>query len=77
MAHTRDDQAETVVLRLVRGAGTNGLAAMQPRRDHVIRPLLDTARSELQEWLRGINEAGAKTRPISIARFPAIAFDTE
>ena len=56
VAHTRDDQAETVILRLVRGAGTSGLAAMAPRRDHVIRPLLDITRSELQEFLRAINE---------------------
>ena len=56
VAHTRDDQAETVILRLVRGAGTNGLAAMTPRRDHVIRPLLDITRSELQEFLRAIDE---------------------
>jgi tRNA(Ile)-lysidine synthase len=57
VAHTRDDQAETVILRLVRGAGTNGLAAMTPRRDHVIRPLLDLTRAELQEMLRATNEA--------------------
>jgi tRNA(Ile)-lysidine synthase len=56
VAHTRDDQAETVVLRLVRGAGTSGLGAMTPRRDHVIRPLLDVTRSELQDFLRAVNE---------------------
>ena len=56
VAHTRDDQAETVILRLVRGAGSSGLAAMTPRRDHVIRPLLDTTRSELQDFLRASNE---------------------
>ena len=56
VAHTRDDQAETVVLRLVRGAGSSGLAAMTPRRDHVIRPLLDVTRSELQAFLRAANE---------------------
>lgn len=56
VAHTRDDQAETVILRLARGAGTSGLAAMAPRRDHVIRPLLDVTRVELQEYLRGLNE---------------------
>jgi tRNA(Ile)-lysidine synthase len=52
VAHTRDDQAETVILRLARGAGSNGLAAMMPRRDHVVRPLLDVARSELRDFLR-------------------------
>ena len=56
VAHTRDDQAETVILRLVRGAGSTGLSAMQPRRDQVIRPLLDVTRSELQDFLRAMNE---------------------
>jgi tRNA(Ile)-lysidine synthase len=56
VAHTRDDQAETVILRLTRGAGTSGLAAMTPRREHLIRPLLDTTRVELQQFLRAINE---------------------
>lgn len=52
VAHTRADQAETVVLRLTRGAGTSGLAAMAPRRAHLIRPLLGVTRSDLQELLR-------------------------
>ena len=56
VAHTRDDQAETVILRLARGAGSSGLAAMAPRRDHVIRPLLDVTRSELQDFLRAKQE---------------------
>jgi tRNA(Ile)-lysidine synthase len=56
VAHTRDDQAETVILRLARGAGSSGLAAMTPRRGHVIRPLLDVTRSELQHFLRAMHE---------------------
>ncbi|HEX6164701.1 MAG TPA: tRNA lysidine(34) synthetase TilS, partial [Vicinamibacterales bacterium] len=56
VAHTRDDQAETVILRLARGAGSSGLAAMTPRRDHVIRPLLDTPRAELEDFLRARQE---------------------
>lgn len=53
VAHTRDDQAETVLLRLTRGAGTSGLSAMAPRRGHLIRPLLDITRADLQDVLRG------------------------
>jgi tRNA(Ile)-lysidine synthase len=56
VAHTRDDQAETVLLRLARGAGAGGLGAMAPSREHLIRPLLDTPREELRTYLRDINE---------------------
>lgn len=56
VAHTRDDQAETVVLRLTRGAGTSGLGAMAPRRDRVVRPLLDITRAALQDFLRASNQ---------------------
>lgn len=46
--HTRDDQAETFLLRLLRGAGAEGLAGIQPvRADGVIRPLLDCARDDV------------------------------
>jgi tRNA(Ile)-lysidine synthase len=56
VAHTRDDQAETVMLRLARGAGGGGLGAMAPRRDHIVRPLLDVTRAELREFLRSLDE---------------------
>ena len=49
--HTRDDQAETVLLRLIRGAGPGGLAGIRPRRGTVVRPLLDVRRDELREYL--------------------------
>ena len=51
LGHTRDDQAETVLLRLVRGAGPRGLAAMYPRKGRIIRPLLGARRQDLREWL--------------------------
>jgi tRNA(Ile)-lysidine synthase len=56
LGHTRDDQAETFLLRLLRGAGARGLAAMYPRRDTIVRPLLDCYRTDLQAYLesRGI-----------------------
>jgi tRNA(Ile)-lysidine synthase len=53
LGHTRDDQAETVLLRLVRGAGPRGFAGMYPRNGPVVRPLLDCRRDELRAWLAG------------------------
>jgi len=51
VAHTRDDQAETVLLRLGRGAGVPALAAMAARReDGVVRPLLGVGRTELRRY---------------------------
>jgi tRNA(Ile)-lysidine synthase len=56
VGHTRDDQAETFLLRLLRGAGPRGLAAMHPRNGNVIRPLLECRRADLAAYLdqRGI-----------------------
>src|SRR5262249_42485479 len=51
LGHTRDDQAETVLLRLLRGAGPRGLSGMHPRSGRAIRPLLDCRRAELREFL--------------------------
>ena len=44
--HTRDDQAETVLLHLARGSGLAGLAGMRPERDGIVRPLLTIGRSD-------------------------------
>jgi len=50
----RDDQAETLLFRLLRGAGVRGLAAMPARRPlaggHLVRPLLDASRAELEVY---------------------------
>jgi tRNA(Ile)-lysidine synthase len=56
-AHTQDDQLETVLLQLLRGAGVAGIAAMPEitafAAGSLARPLLSRARAELREWLRG------------------------
>jgi tRNA(Ile)-lysidine synthase len=47
VAHTADDQAETVLLNVLRGSAATGLAGMRVRRDRVVRPLLSARRAEL------------------------------
>ncbi|MDO5606660.1 MAG: tRNA lysidine(34) synthetase TilS, partial [Paracoccus sp. (in: a-proteobacteria)] len=58
LGHTRDDLAETLLMRLARGAGIDGLAAMAERRAAGgviwLRPLLDQDRATLRGWLRQI-----------------------
>ena len=60
-AHTLDDQAETVLMKVLRGAGTRGLSGIFP--DHrsaagrIVRPLLDVLREELRTYLRAAKQA--------------------
>ena len=53
--HHRDDQAETVLLNLLRGSGGRGLGAMLPINGDVVRPLLCLSRSEIEEYCRQRN----------------------
>ena len=50
--HTADDQAETVLLNLLRGAGLAGLAGIPPVRGRVIRPLLEVTRAQVAAYCR-------------------------
>lgn len=55
-AHTLDDQAETVIMRLLRGSGTLGLSAIKPESNNLVRPLLNIKKSDIRVYLesRGI-----------------------
>jgi tRNA(Ile)-lysidine synthase len=62
-AHTLDDQAETVLHRLLRGAWTEGLSGVQPvlesgtkQHGRILRPFLETTRLEIEEWLKAIGQ---------------------
>jgi len=51
-AHNADDNVETLLLHLIRGTGLRGLTGIPPRRSNLIRPLLTTPRSAIEEYLR-------------------------
>ena len=52
VGHHQDDQAETLLFQLFRGAGARGLSAMSPKRDVIIRPLLPMSRKEIEAYLQ-------------------------
>ena len=58
LGHTKDDQAETVLMRLIRGAGLEGLRSILPKRNIrgfiVIRPLIEVTRDEIVKYLKDI-----------------------
>jgi len=57
VAHQADDEAETVLMRLLRGAGASGLAAMAARGPgRIIRPMLDVTRDEVTAYLKSTRE---------------------
>lgn len=56
VAHTADDQAETVLAHMIRGSGPTGLAGIYPVAGAVVRPLLDIRRQELRGYLRSHGE---------------------
>ena len=56
VAHHKDDQAETVLMRIIRGSGMAGLGAMNPVKDMegfiVLRPLIEISRSEIEDFIK-------------------------
>ena len=60
-AHTQDDQAETVLMKLIRGAWTEGLGGIYPvfrvsSQQRILRPLLSTSRAQVVEYLQSIDQ---------------------
>jgi len=56
VAHTADDQAETVLAHILRGTGLAGLGGIHPIAGHVIRPLLAVRREELRAYLKSLKQ---------------------
>jgi tRNA(Ile)-lysidine synthase len=52
MGHQADDQAETFLMRLLRGAGGLGLSGIPPKRGRIIRPLIEIKREEIEKFLK-------------------------
>jgi tRNA(Ile)-lysidine synthase len=52
IAHSNNDQVETVLMRILRGSGLQGLKAMRPKTGSVIRPLLESDRCEILAYLK-------------------------
>ena len=57
VAHTMDDQAETVLARVLRGSGPTGLGGIYPKAATVIRPLLGVRRAQLRQYLERLGQA--------------------
>ncbi|HEY2393700.1 MAG TPA: tRNA lysidine(34) synthetase TilS, partial [Candidatus Angelobacter sp.] len=57
-AHTQDDQAETVLMRILRGTGARGMAGIAPAQKdkHLVRPLLTTSRQEVEAYLKTVGQ---------------------
>lgn len=76
LGHTRDDQAETLLLRLARGSGLEGLSGMAPARREAgllwLRPLLEATRAELREVLRAAGVAWCEDPSNADTRFDRV-----
>ena len=67
--HTRDDQAETVLLHATRGSGLAGLAGMRPLRDDIVRPLLAIGRADTEAVCAELRVAARADRSNSDLRY--------
>lgn len=68
-AHTRNDQAETVLLRLLRGSALKGLAGIHPVMGRIVRPMLDVTRDAIVAYLQDRNEVWREDASNADVRF--------
>ncbi|MGN0213772.1 MAG: tRNA lysidine(34) synthetase TilS [Muribaculaceae bacterium] len=54
VAHHADDVVETFFLNALRGSGVSGLASIKPRNGHIVRPMLDVSRADVEDYLQSI-----------------------
>ena len=62
VAHNSNDNAETLVLNLLRGTGSRGMRGMAENRDGILRPLLGTPRAEIERWMRANGKSWREDR---------------
>lgn len=67
-AHTAEDNAETMLLHLIRGAGLRGLGGIPPARENILRPMLGVTREEVKQYMeaRGIPHVEDSTNALDI-----------
>lgn len=56
VGHHKNDNAETIILNLIRGTGVKGLCGMQPKNDDIVRPLLCLTRQEILSFLQDLGQ---------------------
>lgn len=56
VAHHMEDSVETILLNIIRGTGLNGLTGISPRNGHILRPMLNVTRKEIEQYLDACGE---------------------
>lgn len=56
VAHHMEDSVETVLMNIIRGTGLNGLTGISPRNGHILRPMLNVTREEIEQYLDACGE---------------------
>ena len=69
LGHTSDDRVETFLHHLLRGSGTRGLVSMRPLSGNIVRPLIQSTRREVEDYLKERNQAWREDRTNEDTRF--------